>query len=222
MNSFLAELLRVTSASRDGYWTDDQLAMLDEAQRSLGPALDAHEDALRQLGACQSREAAAWADLLRVGEELGRQARSRVAQAPELLAYVRAIRAVKEWRVQQLAEQKSERATWCAPKPGRMPVVYFAWQDAVGRTEWLFCDGAKVVEEGEKPAEYVRAAPSESRRRYPLPARAYLIAASKFPESEIRRSPKLPDASAPVPQDDATGEGDEDGAIGEGGEENDE
>jgi hypothetical protein len=201
MNALLGELLHTTSAGKDGYWTDEQLTQLDEARQKLGPVLDAHEATLQRVSACPPVEAVSWVDTVRVGTELTSQARRRIAEAPELLEYVRKIREVKAWREKQLAEQKRDRRKACPEKPGKVPVVFFAWEDAVGKTEWLFCDGSKVVSQGGKPPELELPENPDARPKV-APEQAYLGAAAKFPEAEIRRSPKLPKPKQPDEQGD--------------------
>jgi hypothetical protein len=192
-NEMLGELLRATSAGKEGYWTDEQLALLDEAQRTLSPVLDAHEATLQGVSACPTTEEVSWADTVRVGTELSGQARRRIAEAPALLAYVRAIREVKSWREKQAAEQKRRRREDCPERPGKVPVLYYAWEDAVGKTEWLFCDGSKVFADQGKPPELNQ--DPEQRPKNAPPAEAYLQVAAKYPAAEIRRSPRLPKAT---------------------------
>jgi hypothetical protein len=69
-----------------------------------------------------------------------------------------------------------------------MPEVYFALADGSGRTEWLFCDGSRVVSEGGKPPEYV--APPDGHAAPKSQHPSFVRAALKYRQSQIRRPPR--------------------------------
>lgn len=194
MNALLADFLQATSAGPDGVWSDEQVDLLAEAEKSLAPALDAHDRTLGAVGRCGGFvRKQDFPELVRKGQELSRQARQRIAAAPELLPVLRAKAELRKWKEQQRQDQKTERASWCPPKPRGVPDVYFALEDETGRVEWMFCDGSSVVQErGEAPELVAREG-----RAVPRAVQAgYLRTAAKYPSSQIRRPPRAPPPAA--------------------------
>lgn len=194
VNGVLFAFLQQTSAGKEGLWTDAQLDALEQAQTTLPPAVKVHARNSERALACKEfssteTDALAVTDQARRGEELARQSQARLADAPELLKHVRAMKAIQQWKDQQRSEQESERSNWCAPKPTKDPVVYFAFEDETGVTSWMFCDGSRVEQKPNAEPTYVAAVLPPKRQAAP---KAYLAAAAKFPATEIRRSPKLP------------------------------
>jgi len=187
MNALLISFLSQTSASRDGMWADEHLALLEQAQKALPPALDGHQSAVGGLAACPPDPESDMAGAERTGEELARQARKRLAEAPALLAYISAKRAIEKWTEAQPAAQQASREQRCPPKPKPgVATLYFAAQDPAGKSRWYFCDGAMVTAEGGGAPQLVPGA----RKAPPKP---YLDAAAAWPEAEIQRPPKLPE-----------------------------
>jgi hypothetical protein len=187
MNALLASFLGQTSARRDGMWADEHIALLTQAEKALPPALDGHQSAVGGLAACDFGPALDVAENLRVGEELARQARKRLAEAPALLTYITARRALEKWTEEQPAAQQAAREQKCPakPKPGQPP-LYFAAQDAGGKTRWLFCDGAQVTADAAGSPQFTL----PDRKVAPKP---YLDAAAAYPAADVRRPPKLPE-----------------------------
>lgn len=185
MNRLLIAFLTTTSAGVDGVWADEHIALLEEATQKLPPALSTHDAALAALGDCnlspQNDEN------VRTGLELLAQAKRRLSEAPELLAVATAKRDFARWREAQPAQQQSAREQWC-PKKGKSRTLFYAF-DEQGRTEWLFCDGSKVIAAPGSPPQHVSADGSSSSGKK---AKAYLDAAARYPPSEINRAPRLP------------------------------
>lgn len=195
MNVFLSDFLQGTSAAPDGALTQESIDVLAGAEKSLTPALTAYEKTLQAASQCIGFDRKyQFPDLIKKGQELSRQARQRIAGSAGLLPVLQAKLQLQQWKQQQRAEQETERASWCPPKPRGVPDVYFALEDENGRVEWLFCDGATVVDGPDHPPEFV--APKDGK---PVPRAGqavYLRAASKYPESQIRRAPRLPSAAS--------------------------
>jgi hypothetical protein len=195
MNELLGAFLQGTSAGPEGVWATEHVQMLEHAQSALTPALDAYEATLSQAKDCLFEHKYEFPELARKGLELVRQSRQRVADAGGLLPTVRAKAELSKWKDQLAKDQDSEHSNWCPPKPRPAPDVYFALEDETGRTEWLFCDGTKVVNHpGAKAPEYV--APGEGRPASKSMQSSYLKAAAKYPSSQIRRAPKTPEPTA--------------------------
>ena len=199
-NALLADFLQGTSAGLQGVWADQHLLLLSEGQKSLPPALEALAATYRGLHRCELDPALGFADLIRRGEELTRQAQQRVQESPELLEFGTARKAVTQWEEAQSSLRETKRARGCKGKqvPGR-PTIYYAAEDAVGGREWLFCDGA-VVRSRPNAAPEVAAPGGPKRKKPPSDprwSRPYLEAAAKLPSAELSRAPKLPVKATP-------------------------
>jgi hypothetical protein len=196
MNDLLDAFLQGTSSGPDGVWASEHVAMLDHAQAELLPALDAYEATLNQVKDCLFEHRYEFPELARRGLEYVRQSRQRVEGAATLLPQLRAKAELQKWKEQQAKDQESEHSNWCPPKPkpGPQPDVYFALEDETGHTEWLFCDGTRVVGQPGKAPEYV--APKEGRPASKGFQGTYLRNAAKYPGSQIRRAPKAPAPAA--------------------------
>ena len=146
MNELLDAFLQGTSSGPDGVWATEHVEMLEHAQSSLLPALDAYEATLNQVKDCLFEHRYEFPELARRGLEYVRQSRLRVAEAATLLPQLRARSELAKWKEQQTKDQESERSNWCPAKPKGTPSpeVYFAMEDETGHTEWMFCDGTRV------------------------------------------------------------------------------
>ena len=206
MNELLDAFLQGTSSGPEGVWATEHVAMLDRAQADLLPALDAYEATLNQVKDCLFEHKYEFPDLARRGLEYVRQSRIRVAQAADLVPQLRAKAELAQWKEQQKKDEESEKGNWCPPKPkpGPQPDVYFAMEDETGHTEWLFCDGTRVVGQPGKAPEYV--APKEGRPATKGFQSVYLRNAAKYPSSQIRRAPKGPAAPAASSASQTSGE----------------
>ncbi len=92
MSDLLSSLLGRTSASKEGMWADEHLALLEQAQKVLPPALDGYEAALAGLAGCELDPRTGLRDSLKKGELMARMARHRLEDAPALLDFVKAHR----------------------------------------------------------------------------------------------------------------------------------
>lgn len=202
MNVLLANFLGQTSAGPDGVWAEEHVALLEEAQRVLPVALELQQRSLQHA----SRSGCRFEGLIRT-TELTEQGLKRLAEAPKLLEVVKARKALAAWREALPGVQQAAREKTCAtpPKPAKPPpgpVLFAAFEDEKGRTEWLFCDGGKVAASpGNVPAfEAPAAEPAKKPKKAPDP-KPYLEAQAKFPSGEVNRAPRLP-ARRPTTRDD--------------------
>ncbi|MDQ3262576.1 MAG: hypothetical protein M3Y59_02775 [Myxococcota bacterium] len=197
MNTLLEQWLDQTSANADAMWSDPQLGLLEAGSQSLSPALDSHERVLAELAACPEVGKVDLATLVSRGQQLAPLARNRLASAPKLLADLKHRQRIAEWKAKELAAQPVEHQTWCPAKPRPIADIYYAWQDETGRTQWLFCDGNKVVAEPNGAPTHVAAEGYNPKKRGGQTPAGFVSAAKRFPDSEIRRPPALDAASAP-------------------------
>ncbi|MFL5322540.1 MAG: hypothetical protein ACJ790_22965 [Myxococcaceae bacterium] len=180
MRVLLAEFLGQTSAGFDGMWGDEHLELLEAAQKELPPALDGTDAAVAKVQACAGFDNLA-PDLPGL-EELLKQARHRLADAPLLLPYARAKRQVQAWKDAQPKAQVDAKEQVCpAAKKSKQPVVYYA-----AERRFFFCDGAAVTLSGEKPTV-------EQKKKFA--DTAYVDAAKNYPAAQIARPPPLPPKS---------------------------
>lgn len=194
MSALLANFLGQTSAGPDGVWADEHVALLEEAQRVLPVALDMQKRGLNKA----SKAGCRFEGLTRTLEltDLGRK---RLAEAPEVLLIVKAKKALAAWKDGRTATQQAASEKSCAPpakgqRAPAGPVLFAAFEDEKGRTEWLFCDGSKVAASpGNLPAfEPPAVDPAAKKPKKAPEPKAYLEAQSKFPAAEISRAPRLP------------------------------
>lgn len=203
MSALLANFLGQTAAGPDGVWAEEHVALLQEGQRVLPTPLALQKTSLGQVRSAGCKFQGA----IRT-EELNDQATRRLAEAPALLEVVKAKKAVAAWRDALPAAQQMARERSCAPpakgqKPAPGPLLFAAFEDEKGRTEWLFCDGAKVAASPGNVPAYEAAAvdPSAKKAKKPADPKAYLEAQAKFPSSEVNRAPKLPSRRAAAKDD---------------------
>ncbi|MHB8875471.1 MAG: hypothetical protein ACYC8T_17445 [Myxococcaceae bacterium] len=191
MNALLVSFLGQTSASREGMWADEHVSLLEGAVQALPAALDGHESALSGMRRCKFDTKADLGETARKGEELARQSRKRLADAPGLLTWLNAKRAVEKWREAQPAAQQAGREEWCppSPRPGA-PDLFYASAEG-GQTRWYFCDGSLVTAEGASPPQFL-GSPAEGKKAKKPQPKPYLEAAAKYPSSEVQRPPPMP------------------------------
>lgn len=191
VNDLLGGLLDALPAGSDVSWSEAQLKLFGEAQPTLGSVLDAHEHNLRAVTSCGFAQKRSFPAIVRRGEEYVRRARQHLAEAPRLIANIRAKEALARWRVERLHEEvKARRGCGGRARRGAALEVYFAYQDEMGESGWLFCDGAKVVAQpGGTPrlVEMPEGLTAAQRRRL-RPAR-YLEAAARYPANMVSRAP---------------------------------
>jgi hypothetical protein len=192
MNALLEAFLGGTSAPAEGVWSEEHLTLLADAQKVLPATLDAYESELKQANVCKFKKGDL-SEPAKKGLEYVRQARSRLVEAPALIAGVELKQAVQKWHQGLVSEEQSAQAQWCPPKPKPGSIeIYFAFQDEKGHWEWHFCDGGRVQAQGGGPGEFVPPV-GDKKKHKPKP---YLDAALKYPNSEVHRPPSAP---APVP-----------------------
>jgi hypothetical protein len=186
MNALLQEFLGVTSAGAKGVWADEHLDKLEQGMKVLPSALDGYEPLVA--ATCSFPHYLDLPDRLRAGAELARQSRKRVNEGGALLAQLRHGQAMAKWREEDAKKQETERQAWCAAKPKPVPDIFYASQDDLGRREWHFCDGSKVV--APKGAELQFVPPTG--KKAPAAVAGFIKAAKKFPDSQIAKAPPAP------------------------------
>jgi hypothetical protein len=197
MNEFLRRFLDAAQSARGGRGTEEQYALLQNAPKTLKGPLAAHESLVKRVPACKEFAGQPLVDAAKTGQQLVADAKQTLGQAGDIVTSAKAGQELKAWKEKQEVEQQSERANWCPAKPSKTPEIYFAWEDENGVTEWMFCDGSKVVSNQGNPPELVPS-PDQAKKsgRPPAPS-VYLTAAQKFPPKEIRRAPKPGGEQAP-------------------------
>lgn len=194
-NVLLADFLQSTSAGTDGFWADEHLALLTDGQKALPAPLDVLRKTYQRLRQCRLEPSTGLPEIVRRGEELTRQSSSRLEEAPELLSFGEARRAIGQWEASIPALREQARKERCrAPKrPSKSPsppVVFFATESFEGGHLWLFCDGTAVRGTAKGSAEILPSKRKPPKR--PADPRPYLEAAARFPVADVARSPKLP------------------------------
>jgi hypothetical protein len=200
MNALLGSFLQQTSAPADGVWAGEHIALLEEAVRVLGPAVELERGSIEKAASvgCTFQG-------LGPAKELNAQAQRRLDEAGDLLPVIKARLALAEWKTARPAATSAAMDKACPvaaakvpakkvakPAPAALPVVYFAAEDERGRLEWLFCDGAMVfATPGNPPALEPVAVDAKKPARAVEPAK-WLEAAAKFPAESITRAPKIP------------------------------
>jgi hypothetical protein len=200
MSALLADWLGQTSATVDGAWDDEHLALLEEGVRQLPAALALQQAALQKAGSCAFTG-------LGPASELNAQAQRRVQEAPDLVLQVRARLALAKWKEGRPAAQQAAKDETCSTKlKPPAPLLYFAAEDETARLEWLFCDGSKVVASPGNPPAWQPDPAAKKPKKDPDP-KLWLDVAAKFPPESVSRAPKLPkkkvqrDDGAPEPED---------------------
>lgn len=209
-----AEFLGQTSAGPEGMWADEHVALLEQGQAELPAVVK-----VTKRSVAAARKAQCKFNGLNKVNELAGQAEKRLEEAPDLLAQVKARKALAQWKAQLIpamdtAKQRCEQpppAKGKAPPPPKAD-LYYAFEDEKGQTEWLFCDGAKVVASTGQPPAHVpgpEVAPVKGKKPVKLSSpQEYLDAAAKRSSADIDRAPKLPskiakkaDDGQPAPAD---------------------
>ena len=166
------------------------LELLEEAARTLGPVLEAHERNLEALAHCGFKTTGAFPELARRGVQLVKDSRARLAEAVPALAAAELREARRQWMEGAPAREAEAKRTWCAGSPVvGSGELYFAREYPNGHTEWLFCDGMMVESQrGAEPTLFTPEWISRKDRRRIQPRR-YLDAARDYPDSEMDRQP---------------------------------
>ncbi|MFT3842233.1 MAG: hypothetical protein QM723_34910 [Myxococcaceae bacterium] len=196
MKELLLSALGQTSASYDGAWADENLAILDAMPKQLPPALASLEKGVADAAQCKWTEQSKVPELLQPLGELVAQAKRKIDGAPGLAAKVRAYQALKVWRDKQPAAKDEARKNWCPAKPkaGAQPDIFYAYEDENGHAEWLFCDDSKVIvaKPGDPPVFDAAATYKKKPKDKP-----YLDEAAKYPAGDIQKAPKSEQPAAP-------------------------
>jgi len=213
MNALLQKWLEQTSPEASPPLSDEQLQLLETGAQQLPPVLAYHQWVLAELATCPPDGEVELTEVVGKGQQLVPQAKARVEAAPQLLSRFSRATLIAEWKAKELAAQKTEHSTWCPATPRLIADIFYAWQDETGRTEWLFCDGNRVVAEPGGQPVHVPAEGYNPKRRGGQTPEGFLAAARRFPDSEIRRPPEsAPKQPAPQP---ASGEPAADGSTRE-------
>ncbi len=199
MNDFLRRVLDAAQAAKGGSGTEEQYALLQAAPKALKGPLASHESLVKRVPACKEFQGQPVVEAAQKGQQLVADAKQTLGQAGDLVASAKASQELKAWHEKQETEQLSERANWCPAKPSKTPEIYFAWEDENGVTEWLFCDGSKVVSNQGKPPEFMASPDLAKKPGKPPAASTYLTSAQKYPATEIRRAPKPSGAATEPP-----------------------
>ncbi len=198
MKDLLLSALGQTSASYDGAWADENLAILDAMPKQLPNALASVERGVADAAQCKWSEQSKVPELLQPLGELVAQAKRKVDGAKALADKVRAYQALTTWRDKQPAARDDAKKNWCPAKlkPGAQPDIYYAFEDENGREEWLFCDDSKVTvaKPGDPPV--FEAAASYKKKPKDKP---FLDEAAKYPQDDIQKAPR---AEQPAPKKD--------------------
>lgn len=170
-------------------WPDEKIEKFEDGLKALPDLLTQHESNVKQAGECSFAKTGGYPLLLKRSRELAKDARTRLDTVPREIAQARAARALETWQRERLDAQEAARRG--CPTKSSSPVLYFAFTDEQGVTQWLFCDGASVTQPGQGEPTF-EAAPSEltktKGRRPPKPA-WYLSAAKKYPAESINKAP---------------------------------
>lgn len=211
MNQLLAVYLERTSAGLTGAWGDEHIAILEDSQVLLPPALD-----LESASIDAAEKAGCPFDGLAQAKELNAMARKRLEQAPDLLKVAKARAALATWKEAHPALLQAARDQRCAAA-AKQPVLFHAFEDEASRLEWLFCDGAKVVATPgnppafEAPPPTVPAPPPKGGKpKKPVKPKlaapeVYVEAAQAYPAGDVARAPKIP-RIVPTKRDDGAAE----------------
>lgn len=165
---------------------EEEVELLREGSKSLGPVVDAHGKNLAGLSQCDFKKQAPFPELTQKGHELVTQAKARLAEAPSVLAAADQRLAEQKWREESTARETTAKQTWCG---GKVTVgsgdLYFARQETDGKMQWFFCDGVAVEwMSGSEPAVLVPDTISKRERRR-VRERRYLEAVKSYPREEI-------------------------------------
>lgn len=199
VNETLEQFVSKTEGSSKPEATAEEVDLLREGSKSLGPVVDAHVRNLAGLNGCGFKKQPPFPDLLKKGNEVLTQAKARLAEAPTVLAAADKRLAEQKWGEESSAREATAKQTWCS---GKVTVgsgdVYFARQQADGKLRWLFCDGVSVEwMSGSEPAVIVPDTISKKDRRK-IQDKRYLEAAKGYPAEEIDKfgAPQKPEAKA--------------------------
>jgi len=189
VNDLLSNFLDRTPA-HGATWSDEQIPLLEEASRTLPRVVQAHADNLALVSRCAYSELGAWPELVKRGHKLVGEARQQLGEAPQVLAFARKRQLLERWEKDRARDEESARAGCDARDGGPSPFIYFAWQDDLGRTYWLFCDGAEVTTPTTFGAAEWSPPPGVTKTTAAAGEEGSYLGAVKFyPDKSVRRPP---------------------------------
>jgi hypothetical protein len=188
LNEVLEQFVSGTEAAVKPEATAEQVEVLREGSKALGPVVEAHGKNLAGLRACGFQKKAPFPELAKKGEEVVTSARARLKEAPEVLAAADQRLAEEKWRQESATREANAKQEWCQPGTAvGSGDLYFSRQGPDGKTQWLFCDGMVVeAAAGGEPSLIIPESVSKRDRRR-IQAPRYLEAARAYPAEEIDR-----------------------------------
>lgn len=197
LNEALEQFVSKTENATKPEATPEEVEMLREGSKALGPVVDAHTKNLAGLSACGFKKQAPFPELVQKGEPIAKQAKARLDEAPAALEAADKRLAETKWREESAAREATAKQTWCS---GKVNVgsgdLYFARQEPEGKIRWSFCDGVAVEwMSGGEPAVVVPDSISKKDRKK-IQDKRYLEAAKGYPAEEIDKmgAEKKPEA----------------------------
>ncbi len=188
--ALLGEYLAQTAAGSEGVWTSEQVTILEEGVVVLPALLDATEKATASIArnGCRFLKETGFSEPVKKVMELGDQARLRIGESPALAEGLALKAALKAWKDKQPETRTGAKTEWCPPKlkAGAPVDIYYASENEVGLTDWLFCDDSRVFA-GPGAAPAFEAAAGLKKKPKDKP---YLDSAAKYPASDVQRAPK--------------------------------
>jgi hypothetical protein len=197
VNEVLEQFVSKTEGASKPEATAEEVELLREGSKSLGPVVDAHAKNLAGLSGCGFKKQAPFPEIAQKGEPVVKQAKARLEEASTVLPAADQRLAEKKWREESTTREATAKQTWCA---GKVTLgsgdLYFARQDPDGKTRWLFCDG--VVVEAASGAEPTVIPPESvsKKDRKKIQDKRYLDSANAYPSEEIDKlgAEKKPEA----------------------------
>ncbi|WP_224248087.1 hypothetical protein [Hyalangium gracile] len=166
--------------------TAEQVEVLREGSKALGPVVQAHTKNLAGLNQCGFKKQAPFPDVIKKGDEVVKLAKARLDEAPTVLADADRRLAEKKWREDSNAREEAAKQTFCTAKTAvGNGDLYFARAEPHGKTQWMFCDGIMVEQaSGSEPTVVIPESVSKKDRKR-IQEKRYLDAAKSLPAEEI-------------------------------------
>jgi hypothetical protein len=198
INEALEQFVSKTEGVSQPEASAEQVELLREGSKSLGPVVEAHRKNLAGLRQCKFQKQAPFPEIDKKGEEVIGLAKARLEEAPAVLTAADQRIAEKKWQEESAAREATAKQTWCkAGTPVGSGDLYFARQETDGKTRWLFCDGMVVeaASSGETTLTIPETISKKDRRR--IQEKRYLEAAKSYPAEEIDKvgAPKKSEAA---------------------------
>jgi hypothetical protein len=186
INDLLEQFVTSTAESSKPDATPEQVELLREGSKALGPVVEAHRKNLAGLRQCGFQRQAPFPEIVKKGDEVVGQAKARLEEAPAVLTAADQRMAEKKWMEESTAREATAKQTWCTANTSvGSGDLYFARQELDGRTRWLFCDGMVVeAPSGGEPTLIIPETINKRDRRK-IQNQRYLDAAKAYPAEEI-------------------------------------